>query len=178
VLNTRQSREGNADHEPASFVPDAPAASERKLTGIGGWLILVALAQIFGPLKLLATAAPYYATMDGSLLQKFPVTFIGEAMINAFLIVFFIYVTITFFRRSKQFPRLFIIQSIVTVLILPMSVAWVTLTFMLYTGLPFEAFKQEFSTKELAQTLATSIAAALCITYTVRSKRVANTFVY
>ena len=165
------------------FVTDDPtpvrpsSARDPKLTGIGGWLIPVAIGQIFAPLMLIATLAQYYSSMDYSLLQRFPVAFLGEAALNVFLFGISVYAAALFFRHSRRFPTFFIIQMMASFLMLPVNALWVAVTLSLYTGQPTKDFFTGFDGKEIGQAIAILIIGGIWVAYILKSKRVANTFV-
>jgi Protein of unknown function (DUF2569) len=114
---------------PQTSQPRKSANSQQqtdpKLTGIGGWLILVALGQIFGPIRLLVSIAQYYSTLDSNIIGKLPVTFAGEAVINFFVLVLSIYTTVLFFRKSKRFPRFFVYEILAAIFLVPLDAMWI-----------------------------------------------------
>jgi hypothetical protein len=61
------------------------------LSGIAGWLILIAIGQVVGVIKLLGSLAQYYGDADPKLFQQFPVTMWGEAALNTGYVVLAIY---------------------------------------------------------------------------------------
>jgi hypothetical protein len=145
------------------------------LTGIAGWLIFIAIGQVLGPLRILASAAYYYGKMDKGLFERFPVTMWGEVVINVGMISLSIYTTILFFSHSRKFPRYFICELIAASALLFVDAAWVGLSLAAYTGRGAEQFVN-LTPQEIAQSITTAIAGAIWIAYVLQSKRVANTF--
>src|SRR5215203_573173 len=107
---------------------------ESKLKGIGGWLILVAIGQVLGPVKNLGTLLQYYSSMDRSMFGQFPVTFIGEGLLNFFLLLFIFWTTVAFFRTSRWFPQMFAWEIALSVLALPIDALWIASTISIASG--------------------------------------------
>jgi Protein of unknown function (DUF2569)/GYF domain 2 len=171
-------RSGNSQQqEQTTLSKPEPLSTDPKLTGIGGWLILVALGQIFGPIKFLVSIGQYYSTLDSNIIGKLPVTFAGEAVINFSVLVLFIYTAILFFRKSKQFPRFFVYEMLATIFLLPLEAMWVAVAGSMETGQSAEQLLQNaLGPPEIVQTIAAAIAGSVWILYILKSKRVANTF--
>jgi hypothetical protein len=149
-----------------------------KLSGIGGWLILMAIGQVLGPLRFVVSMVQYYSSLDGDLLQKAPMTFVGEGLMNAALGVLYAWTVILFFTKSKRFPRFFVYEVIATVIALPVSAAWVALAIGWETGQSAgQLFLNAFELREIGQTIAAAIGGSIWILYLLKSRRVANTFV-
>lgn len=105
-----------------------------KPQGIGGWLILFAIGQVVGPLKFIASTLHYYDGVDAAQLEKFPITFIGEGVMNFTLFVLITCTSVAFFGKSRWFPRLFIWEVIATMLFFPISALWAAATIGMVTG--------------------------------------------
>jgi hypothetical protein len=148
------------------------------LKGIGGWLILFAIGQVVGPLKSLVSFLEYLQTIDRSMIERFPVTFIGEGLINVFFLLFVFWTAVAFFRTSKWFPRMFAWEVLLSVLLLPIDALWVATTLSMASGQSMSAIlKEVLKEPELAQSIAMAIGGGLWVSYLFKSKRVANTFV-
>jgi hypothetical protein len=159
----------NAPHVPA-------AASE--LSGIGGWLVLLAIGQVLGPLRFMASAAQYYVSIDKELVQNFPIAFVGEGLLNATLAGLYIYTAILFFRKSKRFPRFCIYEFLATIFVLPVNAVWVAVTIGMMSGQPVgELLQGAFEPSEIGQMIAAVIGGCIWIPYLLKSRRIANTFV-
>ena len=106
---------------------------------------------------------------------KFPTTMWGEAVLNGALISLFVYTTVLFFRRSRNFPRFFIFQFVATISMPIVALLWAAFTIALATGRPFVDFLS-IDPKDGGQLIAALIGAVVWIPYIRKSRRVANTF--
>jgi len=161
-------------------VVDAGDAAEFKnvkpeLTGIGGWLGLVAFGQVVGILRLLVSLGQYYPTIDDELWKRFPVALWGEAALNAAMVGLVVSTTVLLFRHSRHFPSFFISQTIFVIVMPLVDLVWLALIFALATNKPISEFLT-LEAKEGAQMFVAVIGAAIWIPYVLRSRRVANTF--
>ena len=109
---------------------DAADAAEFKnvkpeLTGIGGWLGLLAFGQVVGLLRLFVSMGQYYTTLDDELWKRFPTAIWGEAVLNAMAVLLAVYTTVLLFRHSRHFPRFFILQMIGVILLPFIDLLWV-----------------------------------------------------
>jgi hypothetical protein len=151
--------------------------TDPKLTGIGGWLILVALGQIFGPIRFLVSIGQYYSTLDSNIIGKLPVTFAGEAVIYFFVLVLYIYTAVLFFRKSKQFPRFFVYEILAAIFLVPLDAMWIAVGASMETGQwAGELLQTALAPSEIRQTITAAIIGSVWILYIFKSKRVANTF--
>jgi Protein of unknown function (DUF2569)/GYF domain 2 len=162
-----------------SMVDDAAAVeaeNNRGPKGLGGWLLLIAIAQVVAPWIFLANLVQRYIGADTQLFEQYPVALYGEAAIYAVLLALFLYATMLFFRRSRRFPRLFTVECVAMALT-PMAItAWLGLGLSVATGRSFFEFAK-FGPEISATAIAALIVATMLILYIFRSKRVANTFV-
>jgi NAD/NADP transhydrogenase beta subunit len=153
--------------------------NEDKLRGIGGWLLLLALGQILGPIKFVVSIVQYYATLETALFEKLPVTLAGEALLNLAAGALYFITAVLFFRTSKRFPRFFVYEIIATVAVLPVSVGWVALGIGFETGQPgWSAAVSTVTPREVLQTIGGAIFGAIWVVYLKKSRRAANTFVH
>src|SRR5262245_18487584 len=164
-------------HEPVVSDDVAGALKDVKppLSGIAGWLILSAIGQVVGVIKLLGSLAQDYGDADPQLFQQFPVAMWGEAALNAGYVALAIYTAVLFFRKSSKFPQFFIYQWMFVIFMPLVDMVWVALTLSLYTGQPFADFAK-LDPQTVGQSIAAMIGAAVWITYIIKSRRVANTF--
>jgi hypothetical protein len=163
--------------EPAVDVAEAAEYKivKPELTGIGGWLALVAFGQVVGVPRLLVSLGQYYTTISDEVWKRFPVALLGEAALNAAMVGLVVYTTVLLFQHSRRFPCFFIGQMIFAIVMPLVDLVWLALNFGLATGKPISGFLT-LDAKEGMQMLAAVIGAAIWIPYALRSRRVANTF--
>jgi hypothetical protein len=163
---------------PSPTIIGEPSKTVKEdLVGIGGWLILVAIGQILGPLKLIVGLFIYYTKLDSKLWTMYPITFYGEAVLNISLLALIGYTTNLFFTKSKLFPTFFIYECAASILLFPVDAIFTTATLSAYTGQSTETIIARIATPDqVGQWIATIIAGAIWIAYIKKSKRVANTF--
>lgn len=159
--------------EAAQF-KDVKAKAE--LSGIAGWLVIVAIGQVLGPLRLLVSLGQYYETLDKRILESFPAAFWGEAAMNISLFLFSVYTAVLFFRHSRKFPTFFIWQWLIVIALPFIDVAWLAISMGASTGRNPSDFTN-LDPKEIGQSIAYTIIGGIWTAYILKSKRVANTFV-
>ena len=154
---------------------------EKKLEGLGGWLILVGLGIIASPIKISAQIYPVYSKLfaGGSWAAlTTPGTeayhplwapiLISEISINVALALAWLFIAFLFFAKKRLFPKWYI------------GIFVFTLAFMLVDAvairavLPNEEIFDPDTIKELARTLVTML---IWVPYMLMSKRVKATFV-
>lgn len=144
-------------------------------SGIGGWLILLAIGVVISPLRLLAEyslmmeqAGGFMAIVDA--LSAYPAAQIliwVEAIANYVLVGAFIYVAVLFFRKKKQFPlyyQILLVANLAFVLV-DAVIGGIILDVPIFD---IDTVKTLFSG---------TVAAAIWIPYVRMSKRVRNTFI-
>jgi len=164
--------------EPSVSAADAAQFKNLKpdLTGIAGWLIIVAIGQVLGPLRLLVSLGEYYEKMDKRIVESFPIAVWGEAALNAFIFLFVVYTAVLFFRHSRKFPTFFVWQWLVIIALPFIDAAWIAISMAGSTGrAPAEFMNLE--PKDIGQSIAYAIVGGIWVAYILKSKRVANTFV-
>ena len=157
---------------------DAPAPDDAaKLTGIAGWLGLVAVGQVLGPVRSVLAIGHYFVSdLDSELFQRYPWTGYGEIALMAAFLAFMICTTILFFRHSRKFPRFFIMEWIFMAALPLIDMVWVAFTLSAYSVGSFaDLFTIE--PQEGAQVVAAVLLGSIWTAYVLRSRRVANTFV-
>ncbi len=154
---------------------------EKKLEGLGGWLILVGLGIIASPIKISAQIYPVYSKLftGGSWAAlTTPGTeayhplwapiLISEISINVALALTWLFIAFLFLTKKRLFPKWYI------------GILVFTLAFMLVDAvaikavLPNEEIFDPDTIKELARTLVTML---IWVPYMLMSKRVKATFV-
>jgi hypothetical protein len=150
--------------------------SEKKdgdLIGIGGWLILIAIGQVFGLFRFLHFLFGYYAYLDSDLWTQYPITFVGEAAMNMWVVGLMGCATFFLFTKSGLFPAFFVYECVAYILRLPLVIAFKEATVGAYVG---HWIPLSLGRRPIAEWMATIILAAISISYIKLSKRVANTF--
>jgi hypothetical protein len=163
--------------EPAVGETDAAHFKDVKpeLTGIGGWLGPLAFGQVLGILRLLASLAQYYATIDAEIWDKFPAVVWGEAALNVGMILLCVFSTVLLFRHSRYFPRVFIWQAAAVILLPLFDLLWVASMIALATNESISKYLT-MEPQDGARMFAAVIGAAIWIPYILKSRRVRNTF--
>jgi hypothetical protein len=143
--------------------------------GIRGWLAVLAFAQVVAILRLIGSLAQYYTTLDANFWTTFPTAIWGEALLNAAVVLLGVYTTVLLFRRSRNFPRFFILQLIGVICLPLVDLLWIASMVSLATGQPFSDYLT-IEPKEGVQMIAGAIGALIWLTYILKSRRVANSF--
>jgi hypothetical protein len=167
----------NATREPSVPAEDAAAFKnvQPEMTGISGWLALLAFGQVMGILRLIFNVGQYVQSITDETWTYFPTVIWSEMLINAAMIGFSIWTTVLLFRHSHRFPAFFIVQMICAVLMPLVDLLCVASFFSAALNRPFSDFFI-IETRQVGQTVVGVMSAAVWITYVLRSRRVANTF--
>jgi hypothetical protein len=147
--------------------PDADPA----LKGIGGWLILMAIGQVLGPIQIISGMVREYGGLPEGTFARFPLAFMGDAAMRLAYVGFLVYVAFLFFNTRAAFPGRFI-ASYVVGLLLPFAIGiWVTVTSGVNTlgNLASSEFFWSY--------VPGLVIGALWVAYVLNSERVRNTFV-
>ena len=165
-----------------SEVASAPAVATPEPSGIGGWLLLPAIALIISPLRmiyefhqtffdllrpsvwisLLSTKTPNYSPVLATVLG-------WEILANLALFTLTIWLAYLFFKKRKLAPAVFILWIVV-------SAALQLADLMLTSLLGLDA--QQSNTRSIIELVKSGIGAAIWVPYFRRSVRVKNTFVH
>ena len=156
-------------------------AEEKKLEGLGGWLILIGFVIILTPIRLIVLVLSVYMEVFSGGAWEVLTTpgteaynpfwapyLIGEIAINVGLVLACLFTVFLFFSKKKIFPKWFIgilVFSLSFILIDALAIKIV---------LPNEPIFDTDTAKEFARTL---IGALIWIPYMLKSKRVKATFV-
>jgi len=165
------------DGRAGEEIPLLGKAAPRVPAGIGGWLLIVAFGQIAAAIGLPIMLARQY--LDPETFKYFgqiPLAMYGELVLNVILLLFALTVAVLFFRKSRHFPRLFIIQVITAIFFPIVNALWAALAFSIQLGKPF-ADLVDITPQDLGYLAPSTIAAGIWIAYILRSKRVRNTFI-
>jgi hypothetical protein len=141
-------------------------AKEEELFGIGGWLIVLAVGQVVGPLSFLGSVVRNYSELADY-----------EAVMNIAVLIIMLSTTILFFRQSRLFPRFFLMTWAAVILLYPLDVILTAAVLSVTTGQPFGSFiTQMIDAGLVMRWIALIISATIWISYVRHSRRVANTF--
>jgi hypothetical protein len=155
----------------------SPVTAAPPLTGIGGWLIVLAIGQVLGPLHTLVFLGAYvWRDLDSDLIDRLPLTVYGEMLLYAVFLAFTTCTAILFFRHSRLFPRFFIVEWILMAIFPLIDTAWVAGTATIGTEESFSDFLT-LNPQDIVQIVSAVILGPIWIAYILRSRRVANTFV-
>src|SRR5262249_14111274 len=114
--------------------------------------------------------------VNGEFFTEYPVTFYGELLMNVAFVAFMIVTAILFFRHSRLFPRLFILELILTATLPLIDMVWAAVTVSVVSGTDVVDLLS-LDPQDIGQIVATVIIGPIWIAYILRSRRVANTFV-
>jgi hypothetical protein len=162
---------------PAAEIPLLGRAAPQGPAGIGGWLLLVAFVQLLATFVLpVRLAYQYFDPEYLEVFREFPLAGYGELVLNIAAVLFALVTTILLFRKSRHFPRFFILEFIASIVVPLLQTAWVAFAFSSQLGRPISEFL-ELEPQDIRQFVLALISAAIWIPYTLRSKRVRNTFI-
>jgi len=149
----------------------ASDGSKPSPNGIGGWLVLVALGQVFGLIRTVITLVEYYSSpQTHTAFAKIPLAAGGELGINAAYLALLILSTYAFFNKKGYFPSLFVTEVLASPLVFCLDAAWISAT-------TNASFSGAIDTDGLARSVGACIPGAIWIAYLFISKRVKNTFI-
>lgn len=170
--------------EPAPLFSNTPD-SDQHLRGIGGWLILVAIGLVVGPLLLLAAIAKNAAFLAApgrvraeEILPGLSFLVTVQAVTNAAMLLTGLGLLVLFFRRKRSFPRLYQVWLAAFFVI-----ALVQLTFCPHSAAigvdnpAILAALARIHTTLVRTALESFLSAAIWISYFAVSRRVRVTFV-
>ncbi|QQS40886.1 MAG: DUF2569 domain-containing protein [Acidobacteriota bacterium] len=156
-------------------------SEEDRVSGIGGWLILVAIGIVFSPIRIAGQIIPVYTEVFKSGVWSALTTpgspnyhplwaplLLGEIGTNLLLIALWIFIAVLFFNKKKSFPKWYIGA-------MAFSLGFVVINaFSIKIVMPDAPVFDVETATEIGRTV---IATAIWIPYMLVSERVANTFV-
>lgn len=162
---------------PAISAEDAAAFknAEPELSGISGWLALLAFGQVIGIVRLIVSTAQYVQSIRADLWMQFSTVFWSEIAMNVALIGLAIWTAVLLFSHSRKFPAFFILQMICAVLVPLVDLLCVASYFSAALNRPFSEFFI-IEPLQIGQTFVAAISATIWVIYVLRSRRVTNTF--
>lgn len=146
------------------------SAANSELRGIGGWLVLVAIGQVLGPIQLFIGLVMYQTGTPAGVWSAYPVAMAVELLMTLTLIGIAVWTSILFFGKRKSFPRMFTIEWVAATLYFPLTSFWAAAA----TGLPVSSF---VAGEDWLRWIALSFVGFLWVLYVQQSVRVRNTFV-
>ena len=154
---------------------------QRDISGIGGWLILIAIGVVISPIRLTYIIATTYPDIFTSGTWEMLTTegsdayhplwlplLSGEILINGALLVASLYMAYLFFTRKRSFPDWFIGIAVFSLLFI------IADAFAILAILPDETV---FDPDTSAEALRAAILVVIWVPYMRVSKRVKATFV-
>lgn len=148
-----------------------PQVSQGRLQGLGGWLSLVGIGQVLGPIRLLVSLGSYYASRQTqAAFAQAPLALGGELALNIACFVFVIFCAYAFFARKRYFPLLFVLEVASGPALVALDALWVSATTSVALSAALDA-------DDMLTSILISIPGALWIIYMYKSSRVRNTFV-
>ncbi|MDF0578090.1 DUF2569 family protein [Bradyrhizobium yuanmingense] len=164
-------REAAAPAEDAASFKDV----QPEMTGISGWLGLLAFGQMIGIVRLVVNTAQYVQSIRADLWMQFSTVFWSEIAMKVALIGLAIWTAVLLFSHSRKFPTFFILQMICAVLMPLVDLLCVASFFSAALNRPFSDFFI-IEPLQIGQTFVAAISATIWVIYVLRSRRVANTF--
>jgi hypothetical protein len=148
-----------------------------ELVGIGGWLIFVAIGQVLEPIDALTSIGKYFwRDLYAGLAEDLPVTVYSLTFLKVAFFAFAVFTAVMFFRHSRLFPRLFILQWILIGILPLIEMVWLKVVLFIFFGESlFEYLMMD--AKDIGQVVGAVIFGPIWIAYILRSRRVSNTFV-
>lgn len=145
--------------------------------GIGGWLALLGLGMVLGPLRVLAETIQTtgYTEAEWTAFRQFPLgTFVAyfETIGIWSGVVLLFAASFLFFTKSRLFPRMYYIAWLWPLGITLVDGVLVSIAFNLPLAKVFDGMAGDFG-----KLIGTTIAGGIWALYIYRSRRVANTFV-
>ena len=139
-------------------------------SGFGGWLTLVVIGQTLGPLvTVMGVLASLPAYREMMLVPNGPVAVYGEVALNAAFLIIQIIAVVAMYRRSRNYPRIFLCQWLAVIALVLGDALLVA------EALHLPVF-QVLQYMDVRRTLGSPIVAGLWTIYMFSSVRVRNTF--
>ncbi len=167
---------------PAAERKEAEYTSEQKVKGLGGWLILVGIGVVFGPIRLLVTVFPtYLAIFDDGTWEALTTVgseayhplwgpfLVSEISFNLGMFAAGVCLLYLFFSKHFFFPKLYIAVVAVSIVSIPLD-SWL-LTSLILSEEPI------FDPDTLAEFARALGGGLVWIPYMLVSRRVRATFV-
>lgn len=145
------------------------------MTGISGWLALLAIGQVLGIMRGVYNIGQYLQSIPDDVWTRFPTVIWSEMLISAAMLCLAIWTAVLLFSHSHRFPAFFIVQMICALLMPYVDLLCVASFFSAALNRPFgDLFVIE--PRQIGQTIVGAAMATVWIAYVLRSRRVATTF--
>jgi len=154
--------------------------NEEVKSGLGGWLILVGIGVVFGPIKLANHIKIYFQSFqDGSFdllttpgsgyyVPGYKSLFYGEFWINLISLVFGLFLIYLFFSKKALFPKLYIFLAVFSLFFIIVDL------YLFHLVFPNEVI---FDQETIRDTFAALFVVLIWVPYMRISRRVKATFV-
>jgi hypothetical protein len=149
--------------------------NQPELSGIGGWLMLLAVGQVLGLLQSIIVFSQNLQSQHDGLWTQFPATLQGETALMAAFVCLVTYTTFLLFAHSRHLPKIFIAQLICAILLPIADAIWIAISLNRPISVLF-TIDASLGGQIVGTSLGSAIGAAIWIPYIMCSKRVANTF--
>lgn len=146
------------------------SSEARPLEGIGGWLILLAVQQVLGPVQFAFGALQEYLSLPAELISRFALAFAGDFALRLAYLALLVYSAVLFFGKREAFPRVYMVTYAAGLAFPFVLATWVLLS----TGVSIYA---NLSGATLGYYMLGVAIGAIWISYLLNSVRVRNTFV-
>ncbi len=151
--------------------PSVRHVSQEKLKGLGGWLVIVGIGQVLGPIRTLMFMGQYYSdSATDAAFQRAPLALEGELALNVAYAGLVLFTSYAFFAQKRYFRLLFVLEVTCGPILVILDGLWISVMASVSLSAVLDA-------GELLQSILVCIPGAVWIVYTYRSKRALNTFV-
>ena len=161
--------------------PPSNLVNESEVQGLGGWLILVGIGVVLGPIRLAIEFLPLYYGIftDGTFIivttpgneayhPLWGALLIFEAIYNSLVLAGSVYLAYLFFTKHYFFPKLYIAIALLSLIFIPLD-AWFASFVM-----PNQQLFDDDTLKEFIRSVVTVV---IWVPYMLISLRVKNTFI-
>ncbi|MBX5045362.1 DUF2569 family protein [Rhizobium lentis] len=140
-------------------------------SGFGGWLLLLAIAEVVGLLKTLGAVANSIETYAEYNSAGSQVVILGEAALNFAFMALQVVVIWFMFKKDRIFPKLFFFQWVAIPATFALDVVFVSAVLRV-------SVSQLMTAEVVAPSVTAFIVAGLWVWYVSKSVRVRNTFIH
>jgi hypothetical protein len=149
------------------------AITQKPLTGIGGWLIWLAIGQVLAIPRIVYSMFKYYGDKDTlATFQTYPAAMYGELFLTLLFLGIVFYTTAVFGAHKRVFRKAFTIQVFANPVLTFVNLVWVSAV----TGVPLASLGASVS-EQIGSAIGTTVACLPWVAYVWRSVRVRDTFV-